>query len=83
MVVTGPGAWSWQGSRQGDLWCCCVCRWLVVAVLLQGPKVLAKYVALYAAQLLTSGAALSALKLFRKFGTTANPQVSGKTVDGG
>lgn len=42
---------------------------------LQGPKVLAKYVALYAAQLLTSGAALSALKLFRKFGTSANPQV--------
>lgn len=44
-------------------------------VSLQGSKVLAKYVALYAAQLLTSGAALSALKLFLKFGTSANPQV--------
>lgn len=49
-------------------------------VSLQGPKVLAKYVALYAAQLLTSGAALSALKLFLKFGTSANPQVGMQPV---
>ena len=55
-----------------------VCRDEAYTLSLQGPKVLAKYVALYAAQLLTSGAALSALKLFLKFGTSANPQVGGQ-----
>ena len=77
MVETGTGAWSWQGSRQAD-WPLCVAvdSWPAV-VPLQGPKVLAKYVALHAAQLLTSGAALSALKLFRKFGASPNPQVCG------
>lgn len=77
MVETGTGAWNWQRSRQADWpFCVAVDGWPAI-VLLQGPKVLAKYVALYAAQLLTSGAALSALKLFRKFGASANPQVCG------
>jgi intraflagellar transport protein 172 len=40
----------------------------------QGQKVLAKYVAMYAAHLITSGGAVSALQLFTKFGAPANPQ---------
>ena len=41
----------------------------------QGPDVLGKYVALYAAQLIKSNAALTALQLFSKYGTPPSPQV--------
>lgn len=41
----------------------------------QGGAILAKYVALYAAELIKSNAPLSALKLFAKYGAAANPQV--------
>lgn len=40
----------------------------------QGPHVLAKYVALYAAELIKDNAALSALKLFQVHGASPNPQ---------
>lgn len=40
----------------------------------QGPNILAKYVALYAADLIRSKAALSALQLFTKYGSPAVPQ---------
>ncbi len=40
----------------------------------QGPGILAKYVALYAADLIRSNAALSALELFSKYGCPATPQ---------
>jgi intraflagellar transport protein 172 len=40
----------------------------------QGPNVLTKYVALYAADLIRKNAALSALQLFVKFGSPATPQ---------
>ena len=40
----------------------------------QGPGVLEKYVALYAADLIKSNAILSALKLFQKHGAPPNPQ---------
>ena len=42
---------------------------------LQGGDILSKYVALYAAELIKSNAALSALKLFNKYGAPPNPQV--------
>ena len=42
----------------------------------QGGAVLDKYVALYAAELIKTSAPLSALRLFAKYGTPANPQVS-------
>ena len=42
----------------------------------QGEETLAKYVALYAAELIKSNAPLSALQLFNKYGAPANPQVS-------
>lgn len=41
----------------------------------QGGPVLAKYVALYAAELIKTNAPLSALGLFAKYGAPANPQV--------
>ena len=41
----------------------------------QGGAILAKYVALYAAELIKTNAPLSALKLFTKYGAPANPQV--------
>ena len=44
-------------------------------ILLQGGNVLSKYVALYAAELIKSNAALSALQLFSKYGAPPNPQV--------
>ena len=44
-------------------------------VLLQGSKVLAKYVALYAAHLIKSNGTMAALQLFNKYGAPANPQV--------
>lgn len=43
---------------------------------LQGGDILSKYVALYAAELIKSNAALSALKLFSKYGAPPNPQVA-------
>lgn len=42
--------------------------------LFQGDKVLAKYVALYAADLIKKNAVLPALKLFASYGAPANPQ---------
>ena len=44
-------------------------------LILQGGDILSKYVALYAAELIKSNAALSALKLFTKYGAPPNPQV--------
>ena len=41
----------------------------------QGGPILAKYVALYAAELIKTSAPLSALQLFAKYGAPANPQV--------
>lgn len=41
----------------------------------QGSKVLAKYVALYAAHLIKSNATMAALQLFTKYGAPVNPQV--------
>ena len=46
-----------------------------VLFLSQGAVVLEKYVALYAAHLIKSNAALTALQLFTKYGTPPNPQV--------
>lgn len=46
----------------------------------QGGAVLAKYVALYAAELIKTNAPLSALRLFAKYGTPANPQVTAHII---
>ena len=55
-----------DSSLQGHLYHC---------LTLQGGDILSKYVALYAAELIKSNAALSALKLFNKYGAPPNPQV--------
>ena len=56
-----------HSSHQGHLYHC---------LTLQGGDILSKYVALYAAELIKSNAALSALKLFSKYGAPPNPQVA-------
>ena len=67
-----PDVQLWQSytpysSHQGNLY---------HRLTLQGGDILSKYVALYAAELIKSNAALSALKLFSKYGAPPNPQVA-------
>ncbi|CAG5120000.1 unnamed protein product, partial [Candidula unifasciata] len=64
-VIGGLGFWD---ERKGE-WSKCI-----QTAELQNPKVLHKYLALYATHLIKNNNSLAALQLYAKYGTIANPQ---------
>lgn len=74
--ATGTSALSWQRRRfvSSVYLAGSTNRWPPFPCT-QGGEILDKYVALYAAELLKSNAALTALQLFTKYGAHPHPQV--------